>query len=204
MLAVDTIQARQFHQLGTPADCITVLGSLKLGNLLKIDKAFCQQFKTAVAGRKILLAASTHEGEDACVINAANALGEGWLTLIAPRHPHRGSDIAAICNMAPQRSLGQWPLANRNLYIMDSFGEMGSLFNLADLTMLGGSFVPKGGHNPLSPLLLACPLSPVPIFLKMPENLLDFATAVLFLTFLVMGLIQSKLGKRLQMWRLPL
>ena len=53
VLAVDTTQARQFHQLGTPADCITVLGSLKLGDLLKIDKAFCQQFKTAVAGRKI-------------------------------------------------------------------------------------------------------------------------------------------------------
>ena len=166
VLAVDTTQARQFHQLGTPADCITVLGSLKLGNLLKIDKAFCQQFKTAVAGRKILLAASTHEGEDACVINAANALGEGWLTLIAPRHPHRGSDIAAICNMAPQRSLGQWPSADRNLYIMDSFGEMGSLFNLADLTILGGSFVPKGGHNPLEPAAFGLPIITGPHIFK--------------------------------------
>ncbi len=166
VLAVNTAQARQFCQLGTPTRCITVLGSLKLGNLLKVDKAFCQQFETAVAGRKILLAASTHEGEDACVINAANALGDGWLTLIAPRHPHRGPDIAAICNMAPRRSLGQWPSADRNLFIMDSFGEMGSLFSLADLTILGGSFVPKGGHNPLEPAAFGLPIITGPHIFK--------------------------------------
>ena len=90
VLAVNTVQARQFCQLGTPASCITVLGSLKLGNILRIDKAFCRQFATAVAGRKVLLAASTHEGEDASIIHAANALGDGWLTIIAPRHPTVG------------------------------------------------------------------------------------------------------------------
>ncbi len=172
VLAVSKTQARQFRQLGTPARCITVLGSLKLGNDLKIDEAFCQQFETTVAGRKILLAASTHEGEDACVINAANALGDGWLTLIAPRHPHRGPTIAAVCNMAPQRSLGQWPSADRNLYIMDSFGEMGSLFSLADLTILGGSFVPKGGHNPLEPAAFGLPIITGPHIFK---NTAEFA-----------------------------
>ena len=166
VLAVNNSQASQFCQLGTPAHCINVLGSLKLGNRLTIDKAFCQQFGTAVAGRKILLAASTHEGEDACIINAANALGDGWLTLIAPRHPHRGPNIAAICNMAPQRSLDQWPSADCNLYIMDSFGEMGSLFSLADLTILGGSFVPKGGHNPLEPAAFGLPIITGPHIFK--------------------------------------
>ena len=55
VLAVNKGQAHQFRQLGTPGRYITVLGSLKLGDLLKIDKAFCRQFETAVAGRKILL-----------------------------------------------------------------------------------------------------------------------------------------------------
>ena len=171
VLAVNKEQARQFRQLGTPARCINILGSLKLGNLLKVDKAFCQKFETAVAGRKILLAASTHEGEDACVISAASALGDDWLTLIAPRHPHRGPDIAAVCNMAPQRSLDQWPSADRNLYIMDSFGEMGSLFSLADLTVLGGSFVAKGGHNPLEPAAFGLPIITGPHIFK---NTADF------------------------------
>ena len=172
VLAVNKEQAQQFHQLGTPARCINILGSLKLGSRLKVDKTFCQQFGTAVAGRKILLAASTHEGEDACVINAANALGDGWLTLIAPRHPHRGPDIAAACNMAPLRSLDQWPSADGNLYIMDSFGEMGSLFSLADLTMLGGSFVAKGGHNPLEPAAFGLPIITGPHIFK---NTAEFA-----------------------------
>jgi len=172
VLAVNKAQACQFRKLGAPAHCIDVLGSLKIGNHLKIDQAFCRQFATAVAGRKILVAASTHEGEDACVINAANALGDDWLTLIAPRHPHRGSAIAAICNMAPQRSLDQWPSADRNLYIMDSFGEMGSLFSLADLTILGGSFVPEGGHNPLEPAAFGLPIITGPHIFK---NTAEFA-----------------------------
>ena len=59
VLAISEEQAGQFRQLGTPDRCITVLGSLKLGNHTKIDKALCQKIETASAGRKILLAAST-------------------------------------------------------------------------------------------------------------------------------------------------
>ena len=100
-----------------------------------------------------MLAASTHEGEDASIIAAANALtdtehGDNWLTIIAPRHPHRGARIAADSTHAPQRSRRQWPSPDHNIYIMDSFGELGSLFSLAALVVLGGAFAPKGGHNP--------------------------------------------------------
>ena len=172
VLAISEEQARQFRQLGTPDRCITVLGSLKLGNHTKIDKALCQKIETASAGRKILLAASTHEGEDASMIGAANALGDDWLTIIAPRHPHRGPTIAAACNMAPRRSLNQWPSEDHNIYIMDSIGEMGSLFNLADLTILGGSFVPKGGHNPLEPAAFGLPTITGPHIFK---NTAEFA-----------------------------
>ena len=172
LLAVDKTQARQFRQLGTPTHCITVLGSLKLGNLAQTDKSLRQQLKKAFGGRKILLAASTHEGEDACIIEAAKALGDDWLTVIAPRHPCRGPAIAATCKMAPQRSLGQWALPNCNLYIMDSFGEMGSLFSLADLTILGGSIVPKGGHNPLEPAAFGLPIITGPHTFK---NTTEFA-----------------------------
>ncbi len=172
VLAVSEEQASQFQQLGTPAHCITVLGSLKVGNQAKIDETLCQQIETASAGRKILLAASTHEGEDACMIRAANALGDDWLTIIAPRHPHRGPIIAAACNMAPRRSLNQWPSEDHNLYIMDSIGEMGSLFSLANVTVLGGSFVPRGGHNPLEPAAFGLPTITGPHIFK---NTAEFA-----------------------------
>ena len=74
--------------------------------------------------------------------------------------------------MAPQRSLGQWPSADHNLYIVDSFGEMGSLFSLADVTVLGGSFVPKGGHNPLEPAAFGLPIITGPHIFK---NTAEFA-----------------------------
>ena len=55
---------------------------------------------------------------------------------------------------------------------MDSIGEMGSLFNLADLTILGGSFVPKGGHNPLEPAAFGLPTITGPHIFK---NTAEFA-----------------------------
>ena len=165
VLAVDKTQACQFRQLGTSNHCITILGSLKLGNPAKFDRSLCQNLKKAVGGRKVLLAASTHDGEDAMMIEAAKTLGDDWLMIIAPRHPNRGPDIAALA-MAPQRSLGDWPSEDCNLYIMDSFGEMGSLFSIADLTVLGGSFVPKGGHNPLEPAAFGLPIITGPHIFK--------------------------------------
>ena len=55
---------------------------------------------------------------------------------------------------------------------MDSIGEMGSLFNLADLAILGGSFVPKGGHNPLEPATFGLPTITGPHIFK---NTAEFA-----------------------------
>ena len=118
VLAVNDAQAAQFQRLGTPAEIITVLGSLKLGKMADADPALCQNMKTATGKRQILLAASTHDGEDASIIAAANALGDNWLTIIAPRHPNRGNQIAAACGGAPQRSLGQFPSKDHNLYII--------------------------------------------------------------------------------------
>ena len=172
VLAVNDAQAAQFQRLGTPAEIITALGSLKLATMADANPALCQNMKTAIGKRQILLAASTHDGEDASMIAAANALGDGWLTIIAPRHPDRGNQIAAASSSAPQRSLGQFPSKDHNLYIMDSFGEMGSLFSLADLVILGGSFMPKGGHNPLEPAAFGLPIITGPHIFK---NSAEFA-----------------------------
>lgn len=177
IFAVNEQQASQFETLGADAARITVLGSLKLGSLAAVDPALCKQLKTAIGARHVLLAASTHEGEDASIIAAANALtdteqGDNWLTIIAPRHPHRGARIAADSNHAPQRSRGQWPSPDHNIYIMDSFGELGSLFSLADLVVLGGAFAPKGGHNPLEPAAFGLPIITGPHIFK---NTAEFA-----------------------------
>jgi len=172
VFAVNEEQASQFRQLGTPADRISVIGSLKTGGTLRPDAPLCRTLKTAIGDRRVFVAASTHEGEDGHIIAATKHLGTGWLTIIAPRHPERGNGIALAADGAPQRSKDQFPAAEHAIFIMDRLGEMGSLFSLADMVFLGGSLVPRGGHNPLEPASFGLPIITGPHIFK---NAAEFA-----------------------------
>ena len=169
ILPVDLQQADQFRRLiGTAKDTpqIQVVGSLKLPDIQPPDLHLQQTLHMAAANRRVFLAASTHHGEDQIIIDAARALGAGWLTIIAPRHPHRGDSIAALAGQAPQRSHGAMPDQNETIFIMDSLGEMGTLFNVANYVFLGGSLVPAGGHNPLEPAAFGLPILTGPYICK--------------------------------------
>jgi len=169
ILPVDPQQADQFRQLiGTAKHTqqIQVVGSLKLPDIQPPDPDLQQILHKAAANRRVFLAASTHHGEDQIIIDAARMLGAGWLTIIAPRHPHRGDSIAALAGHAPQRSHGAMPDQNTTIFIMDSLGEMGTLFSLANYVFLGGSLVPAGGHNPLEPAAFGLPIFTGPHIFK--------------------------------------
>ena len=169
ILPVDSQQADQFRRLiGTAKDApqIQVVGSLKLPDIQPPNTHLQQTLQKAAANRRVFLAASTHHGEDQIIIDAARMLGAGWLTIIAPRHPHRGDSIAALAGQAPQRSHGAMPDQNETIFIMDSLGEMGTLFNLANYVFLGGSLVPAGGHNPLEPAAFGLPILTGPHIFK--------------------------------------
>lgn len=103
------------------------------------------------------LAASTHDGEEARVIEAHRALlqrhPEAQL-IIAPRHPRRGPEVATLVRRAQLpvalRSLGDAPRPGA-VYIADTLGEMPLWYRLAGTTFVGGSLVSKGGHTPFEP-----------------------------------------------------
>ncbi|WP_323763525.1 3-deoxy-D-manno-octulosonic acid transferase [Marinovum sp.] len=103
------------------------------------------------------LAASTHEGEDEIVLKAHAALlahrPEARL-IIAPRHPRRGAEIAAMARAAglavTRRAAGEAPQAGA-VYVADTLGEMPLWYQLAGTTFIGGSLVEKGGHTPFEP-----------------------------------------------------
>jgi 3-deoxy-D-manno-octulosonic-acid transferase len=161
ILPVDAQQADQFRALiGTAYNRprIQVIGSLKLPDRQQPEPQLQSILQQAASGRRVFLAASTHDGEDQIVIDAASDLGADWLTIIAPRHPDRGDAIAAYAGQPPQRSHGAIPNSQTNIYIMDSLGEMSTLFSLADYVFLGGSLVPAGGHNPLEPAGFGLPI----------------------------------------------
>ncbi len=166
VLAVNDKQSGRLCDLGARSDIVHRLGSLKLtSGKIKTDPNLMAILKQAAGDRRIFLAASTHEGEDLSVIKAAQALGNEWFTLLAPRHPKRGATIAALCQdhipgaKAPsRRALGQTPATGEVIHIVDTLGEMGSLFAIADVVFMGGSLLPIGGHNPLEPAQFGLPV----------------------------------------------
>jgi 3-deoxy-D-manno-octulosonic-acid transferase len=119
------------------------------------------EIRAQVGERPIWLAASTHPGEEETVIAAHKALKASFpdvLTLLAPRHPERGREVrelaAASGLSARLRSLKEPIAPGVDLYIADTLGELGLFYRLSDVSFVGGSLTPKGGHNPLEPARL--------------------------------------------------
>jgi 3-deoxy-D-manno-octulosonic-acid transferase len=82
----------------------------------------------------------------------------GLLTIIAPRHPERGPQIAEVARgaglNAALRSSGALPSGGTDIYIADTLGELGLLYRIAPLVFMGGSLVRHGGQNPIEPAKL--------------------------------------------------
>jgi 3-deoxy-D-manno-octulosonic-acid transferase len=152
----------RFQDLGAgQARC---LGNLKFAAAaLSADADDLRDLRTALGGRPRWLAASTHPGEEDMVARVHAKLTPhhpDLLTMIAPRHPNRGSDIAARLRAAghtvARRAAGEQPPAETGIYIVDTMGEMGLWYRLSDIVFVGGSLVPNGGHNLIEPARLDC------------------------------------------------
>lgn len=110
-----------------------------------------------------VLAASTHEGEDAPILAAfakARARRPGLRLILAPRHPRRAPEIAALIAKAGLRhtSRSKDELPTAEVYLADTLGEMGRWYASAGLCFVGGSLVEKGGHTPYEPAGFGCAL----------------------------------------------
>jgi 3-deoxy-D-manno-octulosonic-acid transferase len=124
---------------------------------LPVDAAELHRLSTALAGRPVWLAASTHPGEEVLLAAVHRELAvthPGLLTIIAPRHPERGAALAAELH-APRRAAGQDPPEQCGIWIADTMGELGLWYRLAPVAFVGRSLVaPGGGQNPLEPARL--------------------------------------------------
>ncbi|WP_245875352.1 3-deoxy-D-manno-octulosonic acid transferase [Tabrizicola aquatica] len=152
--AQDPQTASHLTQLG--ARDVRVAGSLKAAAPpLSADPHALAAAREALAGRRPVLLASSHP-EDEFALFSALRHGPRPLTIIAPRDPHRGADIAARAAehglTATRRSAGQGP--SGDVWIADTFGEMALWYRLCPTTLIGGSFGPTEGHNPWEPAAL--------------------------------------------------
>ncbi len=158
--------AERLRELGARA--VTVPGNLKFAaSPLPADTSELSRVQKWLGERPCWLAASTHPGEEAIILDAHRMLASsysGLVTLVVPRHPERGKQIAAEVRdlEVSRRSLGQKP-PTEGVWIGDTLGELGLWYRLAGLALVGRSLVPPGGgQNPLEPARLACPVATGP------------------------------------------
>ncbi len=161
-LAQTAADGERLRQLGSPD--VRSIGNLKYSaEPPPAAPEALAALAQAVSGRPLWLLASGHPGEDAIAADVHAALAPrlpGLLTVIAPRHPHRGGAIQALLAerglAAGRRAAGDLPVAEHAAYIADTMGEMGVLYRLAPVVCIGGSLVPHGGQNPIEPAQLGC------------------------------------------------
>jgi 3-deoxy-D-manno-octulosonic-acid transferase len=159
-LAQSPTDAERFAALG----CHNVIttGNLKLDvPAPPADPAKLDRLMSVTRGRPMILAASTHPGEEERLIDAHKTLARYFpslLTVIVPRHPNRGEaiarTIAAAGLRAAQRSREEMPTAVTDIYVADTLGELGLFYRLSPVVFMGGSLVEHGGQNPIEAVKL--------------------------------------------------
>lgn len=153
--------ARRLDMLGAPQ--ITVAGNLKFDIVPDAAKAEeGRALRETLAGRKVLLFASTREGEEARLLDAYGAQDDATLLVLVPRHQSRFAAVAALAERmgfaVARRSRGEAPRPGRGLYLGDTMGEMAFYYTLCDVAVIGGSFEPLGGQNLIEACTAAVPV----------------------------------------------
>ncbi|PVE26339.1 3-deoxy-D-manno-octulosonic acid transferase [Microvirga sp. KLBC 81] len=159
-LAQTQDDAERLARLGAPR--VVMTGNLKFDAAPPpADPRVVAHLSGLIAGRPVWLAASTHAGEEGVIVAVHRALAKRHphlLTIIAPRHPHRGPEVAAIAAQAGlragRRSEGIHPDRATDVYVADTVGEMGLFYRLSPIVVMGGSLVAHGGQNPIEPAKL--------------------------------------------------
>jgi 3-deoxy-D-manno-octulosonic-acid transferase len=155
ILPQDAATAERLTRLG--GRCGPQLNLKRTGAAPPVDTAELARLTDLIAGRPVVLAASTHPGEELLIAEAfrtATSERPDALLILAPRHPARGAavadELAAAGWSVARRSAGEQLPSGPGAYVADTLGEMGLLLRLAKVVVMGGSFVDGvGGHNPL-------------------------------------------------------
>ena len=172
--------AERFISLGAAAERVVVCGNSKFDehfpHLPPEEAAKWRQDFGFLQDAPVLIAASTHPGEDEIILQAFDQLHSrhpGLQLIIAPRHPHRGDEIERLitehgyATYRRSRALKQVQVDNPSpaaasaevrVVLLDTIGELSQVFSIGTVVFMGGSLVPQGGHNILQPLAQGKPV----------------------------------------------
>lgn len=156
-----------FRSLAVAHDKCKNVGNLKFD--IKINSQLKQKIAELAplvdADRRLLLLASSHEGDEARFIKHYTALKQDFPDLlmgIVPRHPERFDAVAQLCQanqlQVARRSENKSPDQTDDVWLVDTLGELLAISSFASIVVMGGSFSNIGGHNPLEPALFKKPV----------------------------------------------
>jgi 3-deoxy-D-manno-octulosonic-acid transferase len=163
--------AERLQALGMDATRTSVTGNLKFdaGTMPTTDSltvAFRERFKFG-EGRPLILAASTHDPEEVIILNSLRQVihksESGPRLMIAPRHPERFPEVADLLKASGlrwtrRRATPDSDDDRADVVLLDSIGELHSVYALASIVFVGGSIAKTGGHNILEPAALGVPV----------------------------------------------
>jgi 3-deoxy-D-manno-octulosonic-acid transferase len=209
VLAQNDSLAEHFAQLG--AGDARDAGNLKAdAPPPPVDQANKRRLASALSGRPLWLAASTHPGEDEVIATAHSMIKQALpnlLTIIVPRHPERGALIAEQLKgeglSTALRSQGALPESGTDVYLADTIGELGLFYALAPVAFIGGSLVPHGGQNPVEAIKLGAAVLTGPHWQNFRDSYMQLlkaggakeVTDAETLAIAVLGLLQDEVAR---------
>jgi 3-deoxy-D-manno-octulosonic-acid transferase len=172
VLAQSQTDADRLKAIGCQPERVTVAGNLKFDVRAVQEAEATRLLKKLAPNLRLIVAGSTLDGEEAALLEAWPLLLEAdpqLIMVLAPRHPERFSAVAALLEKSgvawvrrsnwsakPEDTLK--PLKPGQIVLLDTIGELASVYSLASVAFVGGSLIPAGGHNPLEPAQFGAPI----------------------------------------------
>lgn len=165
VLAQSETDAERLKAIGCRPDRVSVSGNLKFDVRAAVEAEATCQLRGVAAGLRLVVAGSTLEGEEAALLEAWPRLIEAdphLALVLAPRHPERFAAVEELLYRSGIRWVRRMEWASRpagaltalnpgEIVLLDTIGELASVYSLAAVAFVGGSLIPAGGHNPLEP-----------------------------------------------------
>lgn len=165
VLAQSELDAARLRAIGCAAERVSVGGNLKFDVRAAEESEAVRRLRGQAAGWRVVVAGSTLEGEEAALIEAwpqLLAIDPNLVLVLAPRHPERFPAVAALLEASGcawlRRSEWRREIQAGEILLLDTIGELASVYSLASVAFVGGSLVSAGGHNPLEPAQFGVPV----------------------------------------------
>jgi 3-deoxy-D-manno-octulosonic-acid transferase len=167
-LAQSEETAERLVQIGAPAGRVLVAGNLKYDVQTRDASAMTTRVGSLLQGTRLIAAGSTLTGEEEMLLAAWPGLQKeipNAVLLIAPRHPDRFDEVEGMIRKTgypffrcSQLTVATEPIVGGAILLLDTIGDLASMYGIAAVAFVGGSLVPKGGHNPLEPAQFGVPV----------------------------------------------